>query len=102
MKHVLQTLAILIFVPLLAAGQDSLFVRQNYTKHEYRIAMRDGVNLFTVAYVPNDGSEAHPIMITRTPYSVAPYGPHTYFTKLSNLQRKYFQRGYIKIGRAHV
>jgi putative CocE/NonD family hydrolase len=97
MKRSLQCLAILILVPLFAAGQDSLFIRQNYTKHEYRIAMRDGVNLFTVAYVPKDMSEQHPILISRTPYSVGPYGPDVYLTKLSNLQRKYFQRGYIMV-----
>ena len=27
---------------------DSAFIRANYTKHEYRIAMRDGVKLFTI------------------------------------------------------
>ena len=29
-------------------------VREHYTKYEYRIAMRDGVKLFTAAYVPKD------------------------------------------------
>jgi hypothetical protein len=59
---------------------DSLFVRQNYTKHEYRIPMRDGVRLFTIAYTPNDASASHPypIVMQRTCYSVAPYGPTAY------------------------
>lgn len=97
MKLALQSLAILLLVPAPSLSQDSVFVRQNYTKHEYQIAMRDGVKLFTIAYVPNDMSETHPIMITRTPYSVAPYGPDSYFKYLSNLQRRYFERNYIMV-----
>jgi uncharacterized protein len=59
---------------------DSLFARQSYTKHEYRIPMRDGARLFTAVYVPNDASPAHPypIVMTRTPYSVSPYGEGAY------------------------
>jgi putative CocE/NonD family hydrolase len=61
-----------------------VFVRQHYTKHEYRIAMRDGVRLFTIAYVPNDASDAtrYPMVLQRTPYSVAPYGPTAYAATL--------------------
>ena len=44
-----------------------------YTKHEYRIAMRDGVKLHTVAYVPK-GDGPWPVLLLRTPYSVGPYG----------------------------
>src|SRR5438445_13099972 len=64
---------------------DSVFVRQNYTKHEYRIAMRDGVHLFTIAYVPNDASATnrYPIVMQRTCYSVGPYGATAYATTLS-------------------
>lgn len=97
MKFVLYLLSILLLVPTSGLAQDSVFVRQNYTKHEYQIAMRDGVKLFTIAYVPNDMTEAHPLMITRTPYSVAPYGPDSYFKSLSNLQRRYFERNYIMV-----
>ncbi|HEX4227394.1 MAG TPA: CocE/NonD family hydrolase [Bryobacteraceae bacterium] len=48
----------------------------NYTKFEYRIPMRDGVRLFTAVYVPKDRSQKYPFLVTRTPYSVAPYGLH--------------------------
>ena len=34
------------------------FVRENYTKFEYRIPMRDGVKLFTSVYVPKDAFSA--------------------------------------------
>lgn len=54
--------------------QDSLWIRENYTKTEVNIPMRDGVKLFTALYIPNDKSEKHPILMNRTPYSCAPYG----------------------------
>jgi putative CocE/NonD family hydrolase len=40
--------------------------------------MRDGTKLFTAVYVPKDGRQAYPIMLTRTPYSVRPYGETEY------------------------
>ena len=49
-------------------------VRADYTKQEFRIRMRDGKKLFTVVYRPRDTSRTYPIMLNRTPYSVAPYG----------------------------
>src|SRR3954470_4882669 len=53
-------------------------VRERYTKHECRVPMRDGVRLFTAVYVPKDTSRTYPIVITRTPYSVGPYGADAY------------------------
>jgi putative CocE/NonD family hydrolase len=52
----------------------SNYIAKNYDKHEYYISMRDGVKLFTVVYSPKDRSVKYPIMLTRTPYSVGPYG----------------------------
>ena len=42
--------------------------------------MRDGVKLFTSVYVPKDAgaSKRYPVLLTRTPYSVAPYGSDAY------------------------
>ena len=57
------------------------FVRENYTKFEYRVAMRDGVKLFTSVYIPKDSvsdGKTYPIMLQRTGYSVAPYGLDLY------------------------
>src|SRR5438128_660258 len=48
-------------------------IREFYTKYEHRIRMRDGAALFTAVYVPKDTSRTYPILLTRTPYSVAPY-----------------------------
>jgi uncharacterized protein len=58
------------------------YVKANYTKYEYRIPMRDGVKLFTSVYVPKDDSKPYPIMLSRTPYSVAPYGVDQYKNSL--------------------
>ncbi len=65
-----------------AQGPD--FVRANYVKHEYRIPMRDGVKLFTIVYEPKDASPAntYPMVMQRTCYSVAPYGPDQYPTRI--------------------
>jgi len=57
---------------------DDAEVKASYTKAEHMIAMRDGVKLFTSIYVPKDTSQKYPIMLARTPYSVAPYGPDLY------------------------
>ena len=64
-----------------AAGGDAAdSVRARYTKYEYRIPMRDGVKLFTSVYVPKDAGpdKRYPILLNRTPYSVAPYGSDGY------------------------
>ena len=57
-------------------------VKARYRKLEVRIPMRDGAKLFTSIYVPRDSSADHPILMDRTPYGVAPYGPEAYRTSL--------------------
>ncbi len=58
------------------------YVKANYTKYEYRVAMRDGKRLFTSVYAPKDATKKYPILLNRTPYSVAPYGADQYKTDL--------------------
>ncbi|TME34785.1 MAG: X-Pro dipeptidyl-peptidase, partial [Chloroflexi bacterium] len=53
-------------------------IRERYTKYEYRIPMRDGVRLFTSVLAPKDSSTTYPILLTRTPFGVSPYGPDEY------------------------
>ncbi len=53
-------------------------VRERYTKYEYRVPMRDGVRLFTAIYVPKERTRQYPFLLTRTPYSIAPYGVENY------------------------
>lgn len=55
---------------------DATYIKANYTKHEYQIPMRDGKKLYTSVYIPKDQSKKYPIMMDRTCYSVAPYGPN--------------------------
>src|ERR1700688_1757261 len=61
-----------------AAKKQLEYTRAHYTKYDYRIPMRDGVKLFTSVYVPKDATQPQPIMMQRTPYSVAPYGIDNY------------------------
>src|SRR6266536_5617577 len=62
--------------PLRAQGLE--YVKANYTKHEHYIRMRDGVRLYTAVYVPKDHSQPYPILLSRTPYSISPYGADRY------------------------
>lgn len=61
-------------------AQTSNFVKDNYTKLDRQITMRDGVKLYTVIYVPKDASQRYPILMERTPYSAGPYGETNYTT----------------------
>ncbi len=54
------------------------YVQANYTKYEYKIPMRDGTRLFTSVYVPKRPTIRAPILLTRTPYAVGPYGVDRY------------------------
>ncbi len=74
---------------------DSVFLKENYIKRDYQIPMRDGVKLYTAVYIPRDTLSAHPMMLTRTPYSVGPYGDDHFPKSLGNLARRYFHRNYI-------
>jgi len=64
---------------------DRDYVRENYTKFEYRIPMRDGMKLFTSVYIPKDvfiDNKTYPIMMQRTGYGVPPYGLEDYRANL--------------------
>jgi len=77
-----------------ADGSQEFNVKEHYTKYEYRIAMRDGKRLFTSVYMPKDSSRTYPILMDRTPYSVAPYGPDQY-RKLIGPSEEFERAGYI-------
>jgi uncharacterized protein len=57
---------------------NAAWLAEHYTKFEHRIRMRDGIRLFTRVYVPKDDSQAWPILLTRTPYALKPYGADNY------------------------
>lgn len=84
MKKGLTCLLLLTPVLFAQAQPAGNFVRANYQKVEYKIPMRDGVNLHTAVYVPKDASATnkYPFLMQRTCYSVAPYGPDQYETAL--------------------
>src|SRR5262249_11246718 len=75
-------------------NRDSSWIVNNYYKIERTIPMRDGIKLFTSIYIPKDSTEAHPILMTRTPYSCAPYGSE-FRNFWRGYQRYYFREGYI-------
>src|SRR5437773_7405452 len=70
------------------------YIKQNYTKSEVMIPMRDGVKLFVCIYQPKDQSQKYPIMFDRTPYSVGPYGPDNY-KNLLGPDELFAREGYI-------
>jgi hypothetical protein len=70
------------------------YIKAHYTKYEYQIPMRDGVKLFTSVYAPKDDSQTYPMLLSRTPYSVAPYGVDKYPDSLRP-GSAYVKAGYI-------
>jgi uncharacterized protein len=70
------------------------YIRQNYTKREVKIEMRDGVKLFTAVYEPKDRSRKYPILLNRTPYTVAPYGEDKFKDSLGP-NELFAREGYI-------
>ncbi len=97
MKKILFVLLLLPFLGI-AQNTDSSFAwfKKNYIKKEIMIPMRDDVKLFTAVYIPKDQSEKHPILITRTPYSCAPYGENIY-RGYNNHYNEYLKEGYIMV-----
>jgi putative CocE/NonD family hydrolase len=69
-------------------------IPEHYSKFEHRIAMRDGITLYTAVYVPKDLTRSYPILLMRTPYSCGPYGPDSYTQRLGP-SRYVAEEGYI-------
>lgn len=89
-------IAILITGNLAAQSQfslDSAYIRDNYSKREVMIPMRDGIRLFTTIYSPKDQSKKYPFIMRRTPYSCAPYGSEQYPWAFQNMNLA--RQGYI-------
>ena len=76
------------------AKADSAYVRDNYEKIEQMIPMRDGTKLFTAIYRPKDQSKKYPVLLNRTPYTVAPYGANEYKKSLGNFPAE-MREGFI-------
>ena len=93
-----QCLLFILLLPFLVQSQpnDSAWMANNYTKKELYIPMRDGTKLFTSLYLPKSSTEKHPFLLSRTPYSCAPYG-ETKTKNFRNYQKAYLTGGYIMV-----
>ena len=69
--------------PQIAEKKPDTYVRDNYTKQEVTITMRDSIKLHTTIYSPKDISKEYPILLLRTPYSCRPYGEDKFPKKIS-------------------
>lgn len=82
----LKFLLIICFTTSLAYSQPvdsiAIFIKENYTKIDTMIRMKDGVKLYTIIYVPKDQSQKYPFLIERTPYSAGPYGAANYSRRI--------------------
>ena len=67
-----------IFATFSFAQAQNNFVKENYTKVDTTITMRDGIKLYTVIYIPKDQKEKYAFLMERTPYSCGPYGDTNY------------------------
>ena len=84
-RLLLSTLALALLYPVAPAvvrTQDAGAIRSAFTKQEVTIPMRDGVKLFTQVYAPRDQTRRYPILLLRTPYSIAPYGADQFRTSV--------------------
>ncbi|MCX6294885.1 MAG: CocE/NonD family hydrolase, partial [Bacteroidetes bacterium] len=100
MKRFIPTLLLISFFTSLRSqtiNPDSVYIVNNYYKIERSIPMRDGIKLFTSIYIPKDASKKHPIMMTRTPYSCAPYGEKTFRNFWSRNTKEYLLQNYIYV-----
>ncbi|MFA7289357.1 MAG: CocE/NonD family hydrolase [Melioribacteraceae bacterium] len=75
---------LIIFVIAISScyPQGNTFLKDNYSKKEYMIEMRDGVKLFTAVYSPKDQSKKYPMIMQRTPYRAGPYGEDAFPNQL--------------------
>ena len=97
MKKWLVGLLIMVSFSAMAQDIDSAWVRNNYTKKEMYITMRDGIRLFTAVYIPKSMAEKHPMLMTRTPYSCEPYGENNFEFFWNSYQKEYLKEGYIMV-----
>lgn len=86
----------LVYAQRPKVNQDSIYIREHYSKIERMVPMRDGVKLFTSIYIPKDisATQKYPILLNRTPYSSAPYGEALFKTSLGP-SMGFAREGYI-------
>ena len=89
-------LLILLSITGFVLSQDGASLKVSYAKSEYQIPMRDGTKLFTAVYAPRDTSQKYPILMTRTPYSIGPYGADNYARRIGP-SALFAKEGYIVV-----
>jgi uncharacterized protein len=87
-------LALGMALPVFSQGLE--YVKANYTKLESYIPMRDGMRLFAAVYTPKDQSQSYPILLSRTPYSIGPYGSDRYKDNIGP-SASFAKEGYILV-----
>jgi putative CocE/NonD family hydrolase len=95
-RRLLAALLTTLAPALLIAQSPAFSVKENYTKSELMIPMRDGVKLFTIVYAPKDKSQRYPILLTRTGYGIPPYGPDQYASAIGP-NNEFAKEGYIVV-----
>lgn len=96
------------YIQAFADEIDSKWLESNYIKTEAMVRMRDGVSLYTAVFSPKDTSIQSPVIYSRTPYSISPYGEgfpktlytdlkefvlHNYIIVLQNVRGRYLSEG---------
>jgi putative CocE/NonD family hydrolase len=76
MKKIFLSFCSITLFQLIVPAQN--FVKDNFTKIDTTITMRDGIKLYTVIYMPKDDGQRYPFLMERTPYSAGPYGANSY------------------------
>ncbi|GGX26256.1 CocE/NonD family hydrolase [Aquimarina muelleri] len=79
---ILNSIVLLYTITTFSQELASFDIKEQYTKQEVDIVMRDGVKLHTTIYTPKDTSKKHPILMQRTPYSSRPYGENQFPSKI--------------------
>ena len=69
-------------VACVLSAQSADKIEASYRKREARIAMRDGVELYTAIYTPRTAHGPLPFLMERTCYGSGPYGPEAYPRRL--------------------
>lgn len=95
MKKLLFILLLLLaYIPGYPQEVNEDYIKTHYEKIETYIPMRDGTRLFTSIYMPKDTRQKYPILLNRTPYTVAPYGVDKFKPYLGNFPEM-SRSGYI-------
>jgi uncharacterized protein len=98
MKKITTILLLLLCTVVRSQDNNEQWAKENYTKMERMVPMRDGIKLFTAIYVPKNNDAKHPILLNRTPYSCAPYGEGNYSQRLhGSYIINYLKKGYIVV-----